>query len=110
MLFQTCSCAYVTRLPLRNRTDSNPERQYVPRTSINTPSMSNIRILGLSSVLDFRFSGALDFRFFEVIDSVKCMAENYAFNTLRLFGQRLLGDDNDASSVSPHAPWTVKSF
>src|SRR5436309_13850722 len=44
LLFQRCSSAYVTRLPVIWRTVSSAERQYVPRTSTSTPSTSKIRI------------------------------------------------------------------
>src|SRR6266851_10459152 len=46
LLFQRCSSAYVTRLPVIWRTVSSAERQYVPRTSTSTPSTSKIRICG----------------------------------------------------------------
>src|SRR5258708_35968089 len=46
LLFQRCSSAYVTRLPVMYRTVSSAERQYVPRTSTSTPSTSKIRICG----------------------------------------------------------------
>src|SRR4029077_5163606 len=44
LLFQRCSSAYVTRLPVMWRTVSSADRQYVPRTSTSTPSTSKIRI------------------------------------------------------------------
>src|SRR6266851_10241241 len=46
LLFQPCSSAQVTRLPVRWRTVSSAERQYVPLTSTSTPSTSKIRICG----------------------------------------------------------------
>src|SRR5580704_1682620 len=52
LLFQVCSSAYVTRFPLRWRTVSSADRQYVPRTSMSTPSISKIKIWGCK-----RFAG-----------------------------------------------------
>src|SRR2546430_4690109 len=46
LLFHRCSSAYVTRFPVRCRTVSSADRQYVPRTSTSTPSTSKIRIFG----------------------------------------------------------------
>src|SRR5258708_93022 len=46
LLFQRCSSAYVARLPVKCRTVSSAERQYVPRKSTSTPSTSKIRIGG----------------------------------------------------------------
>src|ERR1700730_2286096 len=54
LLFHACNSAYVTRFPLRWRTVSSADRQYVPRTSISTPSMSKIRICGSKRFLELR--------------------------------------------------------
>src|SRR5690349_16268827 len=51
LLFQRCNSAYVARFPVRYRTVSRADRQYVPRTSTSTPSTSKIRILGCNFVL-----------------------------------------------------------
>src|SRR6266849_8859213 len=57
LLFQRCSSAYVTRLPVMYRTVSSAERQYVPRTSTRTPSTSKIRICGRGNLfIVFRVS------------------------------------------------------
>src|SRR3989442_9696765 len=65
LLFQPCSSAQVTRLPVRWRTVSSAERQYVPLTSTSTPSTSKIRICGcVGSGLrrrGARFGSAKDF-------------------------------------------------
>src|SRR5579864_6064267 len=46
LFFHLCSCAQVTRLPVKNRTVSRAERQKLSRTSTRTPSTSKIRIWG----------------------------------------------------------------
>src|SRR5579864_6573716 len=50
LLFHLCSSDQLTRLPVRKRIVSSAESQNDLRTSTNTPSTSNMRILGSAIV------------------------------------------------------------